>query len=329
MTRNEIFEFLKDKDSKVLFNQANQTRKQFCGDKVFLRGLIEFSSYCVRNCLYCGLRRENKEAQRMRLKDVEIVRAAANVRSKGFKTVVLQSGDDLFYTRNKFSSVIRKIKKQCPDLAVTLSLGERPFDDYKAFYDAGASRYLLKHETADENLYKSFHPGQSLRKRLKILEYLRKIGFQVGSGNIVGLPGQRLEHLVQDILFYQDFQPDMIGIGPFMPQSQTPLASHKFSDISLVLKIIALTRIVTRNAHMPVTTALTTLGGNKAQRKALDAGCNVIMPSFTPVALKKNYVIYDEKIKVTIHNARLIIRSARRRLSFQKGDSLKLSCKLT
>ncbi|MDD3375448.1 MAG: [FeFe] hydrogenase H-cluster radical SAM maturase HydE [Candidatus Omnitrophica bacterium] len=327
MTKNEILQLLKKENTKTLFSQANQVRKDFCGDKIFLRGLVEFSSHCIRNCLYCGLRKDNKDAKRTRLKSFEILEAAIAVRKKGLKTVVLQSGDDFFYTRNVFSKIIKNIKKQCPDLTITLSLGERPLDHYNAFYDAGASRYLLKHETADEKLYSILHPGQSLKNRFKILDYLRKVGFQVGSGNIVGLPGQTLDHLAKDILFYQSFQPDMIGIGPFMPQSQTPLANHKFSDISLVLKMIALARIVTKNAHMPVTTALTTLGGDRVQLKALNVGCNVIMPSFTSVGLKKDYIIYDDKTKVTLNNARRIIKLAKRKVSCQKGDSLKLFSK--
>ena len=244
---------------------------------------------------------------------------------RGIRTVVLQSGDDFSFSRQKVCRLIKKIKAAYPDMAVTLSLGERPFGDYRAFRDSGADRYLLKHETANETLYRFLHPGQSLGQRLRIQEFLRGLGFQIGSGNIVGLPGQTLSDLADDILFYQRQQPDMIGIGPFMPQSHTPLAEVPSPAIDLVMRMIALTRLVTGNAHMPITTALATLGGEAAQAQGLRAGCNVMMLNFTPENFRKDYLIYDNKTEVTLARARRVSRQANRSISLVRGDSLKKS----
>lgn len=323
MTKKEIIQYLRAKDPQKLFAQADKIRKQDCGNKVFVRGVIEFSNYCVRNCLYCGLRRDNKFLKRYRLSPQKIIQIAAQAASKGLCSLVLQSGDDFRYSRQDIVSLIRGIKKQCPKMAITLSLGERSVPDYKAFFKVGADRYLLKHETANALLYQRLHPAQTLKRRLGIVSQLRKIGYQVGIGCIVGLPGQTLKDLADDILLFQKVQPDMAAVGPFIPQKDTPLAKTSLPSEGLVLKMVALARLVTKNAHIPTTTALGTLGGKKAQIKALQGGANIIMPNFTPKIFRKKYRIYDDKSYVSLAAARAIVRHAQRTFALERGDSLK------
>ena len=238
-----------------IFKKADSVRKKLCGGEIHIRGIIEFSNYCCRSCLYCGLRRQNKNITRYRMPPDEIIGLSNKIIQCGVKTVILQSGDDFGYNRKALSDIIYKIKGANPEMAITLSLGERPFDDYKAFRDAGADRYLLKHETANPKLYKRLHPGQTLKGRIKILGYLKKLGYQVGAGNIVGLPGQTPGDLADDILLMKDIDVDMAGIGPFIPQKDTPLSGSPHGSLELTLMVLALARIVTGNAHLPATTA--------------------------------------------------------------------------
>jgi len=324
MDREEILEILKRGNLKEFFNRAKEIRKLYCGEKVYIRGIIEFSNYCVRNCLYCGLRRDNRKLKRYRMKEEKVINLATGIISLGIKTIVLQSGDDLGYKRDSICKIIREIKK-IGDVAVTLSLGERPLDDYKAFKDEGADRYLLKHETANERLYEYLHPGQSLKKRLRILEYLKSLDYQIGVGNIVGLPYQRFEDLADDILLLKEFDVDMAGIGPFIPQSDTPLKNFPTGNLNLTLKVLALARIITKNAHLPATTALATLSPEEGQILGLKAGANVIMPDFTPEDYHENYIIYDNKAKVSVNKAEEIISKAGRIVSYERGDSLNLT----
>jgi biotin synthase len=314
----ETFIFKKD-----LLQKADEARKKFCGEEVHLRGVIEFSNYCSRNCLYCGLRRDNKSITRYRMEEKEIVNLATKISAKGLKTVVLQSGDDFHYNRKAVCKIIFEIKRKT-DLAVTLSIGERPLDDYRAFKDSGADRYLLKHETLNPDLYRILHPGQDLRQRRKILEYLKRIGFQVGSGNIVGLPQQTPEDLVGDVLFLKELDVDMAAIGPFIPQRDTPLAGQPPGELDLTLRVLAMARILTKNAHLPATSALAVLDSENAQLRALKSGANVIMPDFTPEYYRKNYKIYDNKIRVNLGKAKKTILKAKRTVSRGRGDSLKL-----
>ncbi len=307
MNKEKIIEQLKSENSKELFKEADEIRRTCAGDKVHIRGVIEFSNYCCRSCLYCGLRRENKNITRYRMNPDEVVSLANQIIDKGVKTVVLQSGDDFGYSQKELCGIINKIKKENPDAAITLCIGERPYDDYKAFKDAGANRYLLKHETANPLTYEKFHPGQTLKKRVKILEYLKKLDYKTGAGNIVGLPGQTLRDLADDILFMRRLEIYMAGIGPFIPQKDTPLAGYQEGDIELTLKVLALTRIITRNTHLPATTALATLNPHSGQILGFKAGCNVIMPDFTPENYRKNYVIYDNKARVNLKRAEELI----------------------
>ena len=257
------------------------------------------------------------------MKPNEIVSLADQIIKQGVKTIVLQSGDDLRFTRESICEVIRKIKKENPQVAITLSIGERPFDDYKAFKDAGAGRYLLKHETANPKLYERLHPGQTLKKRLQILEELKKLDYQIGAGNIVGLPRQTLRDLADDILTLRNLDVDMAGIGPFISQKDTPLRDFPCGGLELTLKVLALSRILTKNAHLPATTALATLNPHKGQLLGLKAGCNVLMPDFTPEDYRKNYIIYDNKVRVNLERAKEVIFKAERLISQSRGDSLK------
>ncbi|MBU4304024.1 MAG: [FeFe] hydrogenase H-cluster radical SAM maturase HydE [Candidatus Omnitrophica bacterium] len=326
MNKKQIIDFLKSKDDRELFSCAKKVRKSCFGVNVYIRGLIEFSNNCARNCMYCGLRRDNKKIKRYRIPCNTIVDLSCRIAAKGIKTVLLQSGDDFYYTQKMLCGIVKKVKAKFPDVVIALSVGERILDDYKAFYDAGVDRYLLKHETINSKLYHKMHPGQSLKKRLKILEHLRKTGFQIATGHLIGLPGQTTEDIANEILFYQDFLPGMIGMGPFIPQHNTPLAKYQSPELKLILKNLALTRIVNRIANMPVTTALATLGGYKAQVKALSqAGCNVIMVNFTPLVFRQKYEIYDKKVKVGLKMASRVINLAGRKMSFDKGEPLDIS----
>lgn len=323
MDKKEIVEQLKDENLKGLFKEADQVRKTYLGGEVHIRGIIEFSNYCCRSCLYCGLRRENENIHRFRMLPDEIIKLANEIAQCGVKTIVLQSGDDFGFSQKVLCRVIEKIKEDNPEIAITLSIGERPLDDYKAFKDAGADRYLLKHETANPKLYERFHPGQTLKRRLQILEYLKKSDYQIGAGNIVGLPGQSLRDLADDILLMKKLDVDMAGIGPFIPQKDTPLGNHPSGNLDLTLKVLALTRILTKNTYLPATTALATLNSQDGQLVGFKAGCNVIMPDFTPERERKNYIIYDNKRRVDLKKAKRIILEAERKISTTRGDSLK------
>jgi len=323
LNKAKVIKFLKGEDEEQLFNDAFSLRENFFKNEVLLRAIIEFSNYCLRDCLYCGLRRENSRLNRYRMKKDEVLNASKRVIDKGVETIVLQSGDDIYYSRDMIVDLIKSIKSLSRSIALTLSIGERVRDDYKAFYDAGADRYLMKHETANESLYNSLHPNQSFKERLDILYLLKKIGYQVGLGHIVGLPGQSLEDLAEDIMLYQDFQPDMIGLGPFIPAANTPFGSKESADMKLVLRSYALARVVTENAHIPLTTASITKGEHNFIREALRISANVIMVDFTPRDYSIDYKIYDGRYSSSIEETDRLIRDAGFSPSYSKGDSLK------
>ncbi len=325
MKKDEILWYLETpSDETGLFEQSDKVRSTYCGQTVHIRGIIEFSNHCVRNCLYCGLRHNNAYLSRYRIEADEIIALAHSIVLSGIKTIVLQSGDDFHYSQATMCRIISTIKEKT-SAAITLSVGERPFEDYLAFKEAGADRYLLKHETANETLYEKLHPRQSLKNRLAALEYLRKIGFQIGTGNIVGLPGQTLDDLCADILLMQDMDPDMASVGVFIPQKQTPLAELSQGNTLLSLKIIALTRIVTKNSHIPITTALATAEPKEGLVKGLKAGANVIMPNFTPPSYRKDYNIYDNKAHIDLKKTKSAILEANRIIATDQGNSYKLS----
>lgn len=314
-----------DEDIKALFNRADQIRKQFCGDEIHLRGIIEFSNYCEQDCVYCGLRKSNITLERYRISIDEIINTAIKINSVGIKTVVLQSGEDFHYTKDDITKIIRAIKENC-DVAITLSLGERSFDEYEEWKLAGADRYLLKHETSNPTLYSALHSKQKLEERTTHIRYLKSIGFQVGSGNIIGLPKQTIEDIADDILLCKALDCDMCSFSPFIPSPETPFKDVPAADLTLTLKTMAAARIVLKNVHIPSTTALSTLTP-EGRKLGLQVGANVIMPNFTPDEYKDKYRIYANKkiyepIKY-VEELKQMIQSIGREIGKDKGHSLK------
>lgn len=287
-----------ENDIELIFSHAREVRKKYCGEKIYLRGIIEFSNYCKQNCLYCGLRKSNKVIQRYRMTEKEILSSCDEIYHSGIRTIVLQSGEDDFYTREIISSIISKIKFNYPDCAITLSVGERDFSDYSEWYEAGADRYLLKHETANDELYSLIHNKQKLSARIVHLIKLKEIGYQIGSGNIIGLPYQTIEDIAEDILLCDMLDIDMASFSPFIPSENTPLKSVNAADLLLTLKTMAVARIYLKNVHIPATTALATLKHN-GRELGLHAGANIVMPSFTPHPYRTNYAIYNGKKCIT------------------------------
>ena len=277
MQKKEIIELL-NSDGTELFAAADEVRKKYKKDEVHLRGLIEFSNICKRNCAYCGLQARNKKLERYRLLPDEIIEIAKKAANLGYKTVVLQSGEDDFYTTEIICNIVSEIKKL--DMALTLSIGEKSYDEYKAYREAGADRYLLRIETTDENLYKKLHPNMSLENRKKCLYNLKKLGYETGSGTLVGI-GQEVSSLADDILFFKSLDMDMVGIGPFIPHPNTPLKGEiNPKNFDMALKMMAITRLVMPDINIPATTAMETINPN-GRIIALQSGANVVMPNIT------------------------------------------------
>lgn len=292
---NEILEYACEK--------ARQVSIQHYGNKVFARGLIEFTNYCKNNCFYCGIRTENKKASRYRLTKKEILDCCKIGNDLGFKTFVLQGGEDPYFTDEKLLEIITAIKENYPDNALTLSLGERSYASYLAFKNAGADRYLLRHETANPEHYRRLHPKNlSDLPRKQCLYDLKSIGFQTGTGFMVGSPFQTIENLAEDMLFIADFQPQMLGIGPFIPHQDTPFADFPAGSVDLTLFLLALSRIMLPNVLLPATTALGTLDP-QGREKAVWAGANVLMPNLSPVNVREQYMLYNNKIATGLEAA--------------------------
>ena len=279
-----------------LRKQARKVREKCYGQDVYIRGLIEFTNYCRNNCYYCGIRRGNDHAQRYRLTTEEILSCCETGRQLGFRTFVLQGGEDAYFTDERLEKLIQSIKKRCPDCAVTLSIGEREKESYERLFAAGAERFLLRHETADKVHYESLHPAEmSYTHRIKCLQALRKIGYQVGCGMMIGSPGQTTVQLLQDLRFLQDFQPEMVGIGPFIPQHDTPLADYSAGTANMTVKLLSIIRLLLPKVLLPATTALGTIDP-QGREKGLLAGANVLMPNLSPTAVRRKYALYDNKI---------------------------------
>lgn len=279
-----------------LIKAADAVRREYYGDKVYFRGLIEFTNYCKNDCYYCGIRCGNRKAERYRLTKDEILSSCKSGYELGYRTFVLQGGEDGYYTDEKICDIVSSIREKYRDCAITLSIGERTKDSYKAFFDAGANRYLLRHETADDSHYKKLHPeGMSLENRKKCLYDLKEIGYQVGSGFMVGSPYQATECLVEDIRFLQDLEPDMIGIGPFISHKDTPFADYDNGSAKLTLRLISILRLLFPYVLLPSTTALGTISPT-GRELGLQAGANVVMPNLTPVKYREQYELYDNKI---------------------------------
>lgn len=294
LEKEEIATILSSSDyDKQLFEAADRVRQKYVGNKVHLRGLIEFSNICKQNCLYCGLRRDNRNVERYRLTPEQIIDFAQKAKSYGYKTVVLQSGEDPFFTAEVLKPIIQEIKKL--DMAITLSIGEKSDEEYKTLKEAGADRYLIRIETTDRNLYEKMDPGMSFENRVKCIETIRELGFEVGTGCLIGLPDQSLESIAEDILFFKSIGADMIGIGPFIPNEDTPLKDAKGGKFELALKVMAITRLLLPDINIPATTAMETLNPN-GRIIALQSGANVVMPNVTEGDYRRKYELYPGKI---------------------------------
>lgn len=286
----------RESDDKDLFAAADAVRREHYGTDVFLRGLIEFTNVCQNDCYYCGIRKSNAQAQRYRLTQEQILHSCENGYRMGFRTFVLQGGEDPRNTDAWVCSMVDKIKTAHPDCAVTLSIGEQSRASYQAYFDAGADRYLLRHETASEAHYRRLHPAQmSLANRKRCLFDLKEIGYQVGAGFMVGSPWQTPKELVTDLRFLQELQPDMIGIGPFIPHHETPFADKQPGTLELTLRMLSILRLLFPYVLLPATTALGTISPI-GRELGLKAGANVMMPNLTPTDARKNYDLYDNKI---------------------------------
>lgn len=282
--------------SDYLFEKARNIMKRCYGNHVYIRGLIEFTNYCKNDCLYCGIRKSNLNANRYRLTDDQIFQACETGYNLGFRTFVLQGGEDPYFSDEKVVYLVKNIKNCYPDCAVTLSIGEKTYESYLAYFNAGADRYLLRHETANPEHYAILHPAEmSLENRKSCLWDLKKIGYQVGSGFMVGSPFQTAEYLADDMLFLSELQPQMVGIGPFVPHHDTPFASNASGTAELTLFMMGLLRLMLPNALIPSTTALGTIDPMGRELGIL-AGANVVMPNLSPVDVRNKYLLYDNKI---------------------------------
>ncbi len=299
LTKEEYVQFLSTvsgEEKELLRQQAVNLREKYYGNKIYIRGLIEFTNYCKNNCYYCGIRGENKNAVRYRLSKEEILSCCENGYQLGFRTFVLQGGEDSYYNDDKMADIVTTIHSRYPDCAITLSLGERSFESYKRLKEAGADRYLLRHETANKDHYESLHPANmSFENRRKCLYQLKELGYQVGAGFMVGSPGQTKTSLAEDLVFLKELEPHMVGIGPFIPHHDTPFKDKEAGSAEDTLLYLSIIRIILPKVLLPATTALGTLDA-MGREKGIMAGANVIMPNLSPVTERKKYELYDNKI---------------------------------
>ncbi len=317
-------------EHEILLAEARKMRNEACGPRMLIRGLIEFSNICGNTCFYCGLNRKNRALKRYHMSADHIAAAARRIANAGIRTVVLQSGEGAT-PASRLSDVVKRIKTET-GMAVTLSAGERPRSDYAEWREAGADRYLLRIEAVDESLYASLHENRSVETRLQALRDLRDLGYQTGSGIMVGVPGQTISHIAHDIAYFHEFDFDMIGIGPFIPHPATPLRNEPAGDVPLTLRVIALTRLLTRSAWMPTTTALGSMDADY-RVEGLLAGANVLMPCFTPQSFRSQYNLFPGKKSITADSSKDelpelyndIARQAGLTVDWGRGDSLKRS----
>lgn len=296
-TDNELYEIINTNQyDTLLFEKADAIRREIYGTDVYIRGLIEFTNYCKNNCFYCGIRAGNAKSVRYRLSKDEILSCCKEGYSLGFRTFVLQGGEDLHFTDKIICEIVSTIRENYPDCAITLSIGEKTRESYKSYFSAGANRYLLRHETATPSHYNSLHPSSmSLDNRKKCLYDLKEIGYQTGSGFMVGSPYQTTENLIADLRFLQALSPDMIGIGPFITHRETPFASFPSGSLDLTLRMISILRIMFPHALLPATTALGSIHP-EGRELGLKAGANVVMPNLSPLRVRKLYDLYENKI---------------------------------
>lgn len=314
-----------------LSEKANAVRSNYYGNKVYIRGLIEFTNYCRNDCFYCGIRRGNLNALRYRLTKEDILDCCSEGYQLGFRTFVLQGGEDPYYTDAILVDIISSIRALYPDCAITLSIGERSAESYRMLFHAGCNRYLLRHETADDAHYSQLHPASlSLSNRKKCLFSLKEIGYQVGTGFMVGSPYQTPEHLAKDLLFIRELNPQMVGIGPFIPHHDTPFANFPAGSAELTLFMIGLLRLMLPSALIPSTTALGTIDPN-GREKGISAGANVVMPNLSPLSVRKKYLLYDNKICTGDESAQCLqcMENRMKKIGFQvvvdRGDYIDIT----
>ena len=316
-----------EESTQLLCGLARKRATEHYGNKIFVRALIEMTNYCRNDCLYCGIRRSNKNAQRYRLTKEEIMECCSEGYSLGFRTFVLQGGEDMYYTDDMMTDIIASIRAEYPDCAITLSLGEKSRESYQRFFDAGANRYLLRHETADPAHYGMLHPAElSLANRMECLKNLKEIGYQTGAGSMVGSPFQTVDNIVSDLLFIKEFAPHMVGMGPFIPHHDTPFAHEKAGSAELTLFLLALVRLMNPKVLLPATTALGTIKGGGREMGVL-AGCNVVMPNISPMSVRRKYMLYDNKLNADTETeaAYEAVKSSMKAIGYEvvcdRGDS--------
>lgn len=299
LSKIEFIKLLECKDveeNEYLRQSALKVRQEIYKNHVYIRGLIEISNICKNDCLYCGIRKSNKNCIRYRLKKDDILNCCRCGYELGFRTFVLQGGEDGYYSDNILTDIIKSIKDNYPDCAVTLSLGERTKESYQKLFDAGADRYLLRHETANEEHYSKLHPSElTLANRLKCLKHLKEIGFQTGCGFMVGSPFQTIENIVEDLLFISEFKPEMVGVGPFIPHVETPFKNEKPGSADLTCKILSIIRLMLPNVLLPATTALGSIEKD-GREKGILSGANVVMPNLSPENVRDKYMLYNNKL---------------------------------
>lgn len=299
MSKRELAALIEENSINIspeILETASNLREKYYGKKVYMRGLIEFTNYCKNDCFYCGIRKSNKDVRRYRIDKNEILACCENGYGLGYRTFVLQGGEDPYFSTDLMCDIISSIREKYPECAITLSLGEHSKSTYQRFFESGANRYLLRHETASEEHYKMLHPSSlSLEHRKECLFALKEIGFQVGAGFMVGSPFQTYENLAEDLLFIKELNPHMVGIGPFIPSAGTPFADYPQGSLNMTVLMLSLTRIMLPRVLLPSTTALGTIDP-LGREKGLKAGGNVVMPNLSPTSVRKDYALYDNKI---------------------------------
>lgn len=303
LTQQQLAELIANRTPELTQLAASEARRiqgEHYGNKVFIRGLIEISNHCKNDCLYCGIRRSNLNVSRYRLTSEEILDCCDKGYELGFRTFVLQGGEDLAFSDTVLVALIREIKRRHSDCAVTLSIGERSRESYRQLREAGADRFLLRHEAANADLYARLHPSEmSLQNRIDCLRTLKELGFQTGTGFMVGAPLQTASNIAEDLLLLADFQPAMVGIGPFIPHHETPFANQEGGTVELTLFLISLIRLLLPKALIPSTTALGTLDPEHGRQNGILAGANVVMPNLSPDSVRAKYMIYENKDTIT------------------------------
>ena len=331
LTKEEWVSLIKNRTPELaeyLFEQAREVREQYYGKDIYIRGLIEFTNYCKNDCMYCGIRRSNKNAERYRLSKEQILECCEHGYELGFRTFVLQGGEDGYYTDDRMKEIVSEIRERFPDCAITLSIGEKSYESYQNFFEAGADRYLLRHETYNCEHYAKLHPMElNAEERQTCLWNLKKIGYQVGTGFMVGSPYQTAEHLTEDMLFIKELNPQMIGIGPFVPHHDTPFAKEQGGTLELTLFMLGLLRLMIPKALIPSTTALGTIDPNGRELGIL-AGANVVMPNLSPRNVREKYLLYDNKICTgdeaaeSLENLKIRMKKINYDIVVSRGDSL-------